>query len=380
MTNPDVKCGRPVLSDIAMNRAETPDSGNPDRMSVLDKLREISIPLSSLTPGLRLRHEGTDADHVRLLADAAESAELPAILVQRRGSRIIDGMHRVAAAKLRGEWSIRALIVDCTDEEALVLAVRSNTLHGLPLSKADRISSAERILTAHPDWSDRSLAQITALSANAIASIRKAVGGEMQFNGKRLGRDGKRRPVALGEGRRRVAEYLAAHPDASLREVARETDVSLGTAHGVRERLRRGAEGETQPPARPAESSRPATGRVGLAAAAPSGVCQAPGADTTSSGPVRALHSGAGVRAVAPLPWSAISAKMVRDPALRYTDGGRAFLQWMAGHSMQFDEWREFIDAVPQHWLEDVCRIAASMSEEWREFADRLDRKLTAAS
>jgi hypothetical protein len=75
-----------------------------------------------------------------------------------------------------------------------------------------------------------------------------------------------------------------------------------------------------------------------------------------------------------------ISAKLAADPALRYTDGGRAFLRWMALHSMQADEWREFIDAIPQHWLKDVSRIAASMSEEWRQFAERLGRKLEWAS
>ena len=75
-----------------------------------------------------------------------------------------------------------------------------------------------------------------------------------------------------------------------------------------------------------------------------------------------------------------ISGKLAADPALRYTDGGRAFLRWMALHSMQADEWREFIDAIPQHWLEDVSRIAAAMSDEWRHFAERLGSKREAAS
>jgi hypothetical protein len=51
----------------------------------------------------------------------------------------------------------------------------------------------------------------------------------------------------------------------------------------------------------------------------------------------------------------------------------------MATHSMRADEWREFIDAVPQYWLEDVSRIAAGMSDEWRQFADRLSAMARAA-
>jgi hypothetical protein len=216
------------------------NGGNFDSMSTIEQLPEVSVPVGSLVPGCYLRQEGTDAAHVRLLADAADAASLPSILVQKTGSRIIDGMHRIEVAKLRGEWNIRARIVDCTDSEALVLAVKANTLHGLPLSRADRVSGAKRILSSHADWSDRAVAQITGLSAKAIASIRNTTAADAQFLGKRLGRDGKRRPVVPVEGRRRAAEYILAHPDASLRQVARETDVSLGTVHDVKDKIRRG--------------------------------------------------------------------------------------------------------------------------------------------
>jgi hypothetical protein len=47
---------------------------------------------------------------------------------------------------------------------------------------------------------------------------------------------------------------------------------------------------------------------------------------------------------------------------------------------MQADEWREFMDAIPQHWVRDVSRIAAGMSEEWRQFAERLGHKIEAVS
>lgn len=366
-----------MTSDVDFELAETSgtvitDSGNTDPMSMIDQLPVVSVPVSSLVPGFHLRQDGTDANHVRLLADVAGSVKLPSILVQKRNSRIIDGLHRLEVAKLRGEWNISARIVDCTDEEALVLAVKSNTLHGLPLTRADRISSAKRILAAHADWSDRSVAGITGLSAKAIASIRNSTAGETQFNGKRLGRDGKRRPVTSGEGRRRAAEYITAHPGASLREVARETGVSLGTVHDVRERLRSGADHAPQAPARPAgpagDRIRPASDRPAAATAASRPV------------PVRAIHPGTGARTAPRLAWPTISAKLADDPALRYTEGGRAFLRWMAAHSMQADEWREFIDAIPRHWLEDVGRIAASMSEEWRQFAERLGSKLEAVS
>jgi ParB-like chromosome segregation protein Spo0J len=358
-----------MASDVDFKLTAVSDVGiangsNPDPMGMIEQLPEISVPIGSLVHGFHLRHEGTDIAHVRLLADAAGSVELPSILVQKRGSRIIDGMHRIEVAKLRGEWHIAARIVDCTDDEALVLAIKSNTLHGLPLTRADRISSAKRILGAHADWSDRAVAGITGLSAKAIASLRNCSIGDTQFDGKRLGRDGKRRPIMPAEGRRRAAEYINAYPEASLREVARETDVSLGTAHDVRERIRRGADHAAGAPVRPLE---PVAGTP------------APAATTVSPSPVRVIQ-GAGGRHAHRLAWPMISGKLAADPALRYTDGGRAFLRWMAMHSMQADEWREFIDAIPQHWLEDVSRTAAAMSEEWRQFAERLGSKREAAS
>jgi ParB-like chromosome segregation protein Spo0J len=375
-------------------------SGNaiPDPMSLIDQLPEVSVPVSSLVPGFHLRQDGTDAAHVRLLADAAGSARLPSILVQRCGTRIIDGMHRVEVAKLRGEWNIRARIVDCTDEEALVLAVKSNTLHGLPLTRADRISSAKRILADHADWSDRSVAVITGLSAKAIASLRNSSTGEIPFYGKRLGRDGKRRPIVPSEGRRRAAEYISAHPDASLREVARETDVSLGTVHDVRERMRRGEEQHGQVPARPAAAAhtelapadgpRPVTAEPASTGPTSTGPAimraapadPAPEGPAVTSPPIRALHAAVAARGAPRVAWSTVATKLAGDPTIRYTEGGRAFLRWMSGHSMQSDEWREFVDAIPQHWLDEVSRIAVSMSEEWRQFADRLGNKMEAAS
>jgi ParB-like chromosome segregation protein Spo0J len=340
-------------------------AGAADPMSIVELIPETSVPVGSLVPGFHLRLTGTDSAHVRLLADAAGSVRLPPILVQKRGARIIDGMHRVEAAKLRGEWAISARVVDCTDEEALVLAVKSNTLHGLPLTRADRISSAKRILTAHADWSDRKVAVITGLSGKSIASLRNSSVVDAQFQGKRLGRDGKRRPMVAAEGRRRAAEYITAHPEASLREVARETDVSLGTVHDVRDKIRRGVYPETMEPRRVEEQP----------------PCVVPQQEDVSSPQLpTSIYGRARTESGQRVAWQAISAKLTSDPSLRYTDGGRAFLRWMAQHAMQADEWREFADAVPQRWLKDVWQLANTMSNEWREFAEQLRYRNEAAS
>ena len=325
----------------------------------VEKLPAREVAVGALSPALGLRHGGTNAAHVQVLVDASGAVELPPILVQEEGWRVIDGLHRLEAAKLRGNDIVKARFVDCTDSEALVLAMKANSSHGLPLSKADRILGAKRVLAAHPHWSDRAIATITGLSAKTIASLRDHSAGGTHLGTKRLGRDGKRRPVTPGEGRRRAAEYVIAHPNAPLREVARETDVSLGTVHDVTARLRRGANPErnghrplaTRPAAQPARGVAPT-------------FTAAPAANGTPL--CRRNYT------YPPPTWSQIAAKMANDPTIRYTEGGKSFLRWMSLHAADPQRWREFINALPAHWFSVIAPIADNISQEWTLFALQL--------
>jgi ParB-like chromosome segregation protein Spo0J len=352
------------LLDVA-TVVQPDDSVVYDSIEAADQLPIYDIPLGALACGFLLRVTGTDPAHVQMLSEVASFSELPPILVQRNSLRIIDGAHRLEAAKARGEKTIRARIINCSDNSAYILAVRANTLHGLPLSRADRVASAQRILGWHPDWSDRAIGIATGLSAKTVAGIRRDLPGDLQQFTKRLGRDGKRRPVTALEGRKRAAEYISARPEASLREVARETDVSLGTVQDVKTRMRHGLDPLT-----------PGGGNRALAAAPDPEAGQA---DQTASRPAHrpSLLSGRILsrldrRAVRPPTWSEISPKLVGDPSLRYTEGGRAFLRWMSAHMSNANQWREFADSIPAHWLGDVSTMAEQASEEWRVFAEHL--------
>jgi hypothetical protein len=52
--------------------------------------------------------------------------------------RVIDGMYRLLAARMRGDSEIEARFFEGDDASSYVLAVKSNVEHGLPLSLADR--------------------------------------------------------------------------------------------------------------------------------------------------------------------------------------------------------------------------------------------------
>jgi uncharacterized ParB-like nuclease family protein len=355
----------------------TPDDDEPavtDRFDLrnFEKLPARDVPVNALSPGPLLRQGGTNSAHVQLLMDAANSSELPPVLVQEDGWRLIDGAHRLEAAKLRGDHTIRARFLDCTDSEALVLAMKANTSHGLPLAKTERISGAKQVLAAHPDWSDRAIAGITGLSAKTIASLRSRSPGALDPGTKRIGRDGRQRPVTAGDGRRRAAEYISANPDATLRQVARETDVSLGTVHDVSARLRRGVS--------PERSGHHGSGRLAIhpvertTAPAITPVIRSIAPAAAAPTPLRRKNH------VDPPPtWAGIAAKVANDPAIRYTDGGKEFLRWMALHASDPDRWRDFTATIPAHWYGVIAPIAESISKEWGQFADRLNARQESA-
>lgn len=393
------------FSPVRMESAESSTRSEFD-LKNFEKLPARDVPVHALSAGVSLRQDGTDAAHIQLLIDAAGSAELPPILVQIDGYRVIDGLHRLEAARLRGDDIIKARFLDCSNSEALVIAMKANGSHGLPLSKPDRVSGAQRVLGSHPDWSDRAIAGITGLSAKTIASLRDRSGDGTPLDGKRIGRDGRRRPVDAGEGRRRAAEYITAHPNAPLRQVARETDVSLGTVHDVSARLRRGDSPErdgrqsavVQPqPIRPVQSVpymqpvqpiqsvqsvQSLQSMQGLeqddeaathGATAPGGATRAPLRVAPSADAAPAQRRN---HTEAPPAWATVAAKMATDPAIRYTAGGRGFLRWMQLHATDPDEdWRELVDAVPAHWVGVIAPIAERIGRDWSLLAEQLKSK-----
>ncbi|WP_214415751.1 ParB/RepB/Spo0J family partition protein [Sphaerisporangium fuscum] len=117
------------------------------------------VAVSDLLPADSPRLEGENPDHVRLLAESEE--EFPPIVVHRPTMRVVDGMHRLRAAVLRGAERVRVLFIDGVDEADLfVLAVEANIAHGLPLTLADRRAAAARIVASKPQFSDRAIAAV----------------------------------------------------------------------------------------------------------------------------------------------------------------------------------------------------------------------------
>ncbi|WP_395570344.1 helix-turn-helix domain-containing protein [Streptomyces sp. BK79] len=303
------------------------------------------------------RLAGEDAQHVRVLAES--DLDWPPITVHRPTMRVVDGVHRVRAARLRGEERIAACFVDGTAEDAFVLAVRLNTRHGMPLSRADRAAAAARLIESRPGWSNRRIAEIVGVSPTTIATLRaRSTGLNGQLNAG-AGRDGRVRPLGAGaaEGRRRAVRVIRSRPGASLREIAAEAGVAVATARDVRQRLRRG-EDPVPPRLRAAERRGSGDGEASRAAGTPTA---GNGSPVVALPPEPAAHAG--------------TRSLRNDPSLRSSEAGRTLLRTWSAHVTDAGQWQWLADSVPAHRLSDAAWAARRCAEQWLRFARDLEER-----
>ncbi|AGL16017.1 transcriptional regulator protein [Actinoplanes sp. N902-109] len=325
-----------------------------------DRATVECIRISELLPADSPRLTGQDVQHIQLLA--ATDAQLPPIVVHRATMRVIDGMHRLRAAGLRGHEHINVRFFDGSTEDAFVLGVQLNVGHGLPLTRADRTAAAKRIITAHPAWSDRLIASVSGLAAGTIRGLRRDC-GDASTAVARIGRDGRVRPTDAAAGRIAASQFLAQHPAASLREIARIAGVSLATARDVRERVQHG-----QDPLPPMQRTHQ---RLLSAADTPEVEVPRPHKEPESFLPA----SCDGLPEVPD-----ILRNLVRDPSLRFTENGRRLLRWLAQLSSTLPGWNELAPTVPSHSTYIVADLARKCATEWASFADELAKRTDLAS
>lgn len=339
--------------DLARGRGEV-DSN--DRSLTLPANFTHRVRIETLLPADSPRLNGVDEEHVRRLADIYGS--LPPVLVHRASMRVVDGMHRVAAAASMGLPSVEVQYFDGADDEAFLRSVTANIAHGLPLSVTDRKAAAERILRSRPELSDRSVASYTGLDAKTVASIRPRSTADSPRSNSRIGADGRLHPLDRTAERLRAAELMARRPDLPLRAIVQETGLSLGTAHDVRRRLLRG---EAPVP----QGRRPATGPHPPAPEAVPGPIPLP-APRTTTGPSGTNRSRGSLETLR---------RLAGDPSLRQSDSGRQFLRWLHTHFVVDEAWRQQADAIPAHCTDTVAELALQCSNAWKRFAEDLGRR-----
>lgn len=260
-------------------------------------------------------------------------------------------MHRLLAARLKGIGHVRVQFYEGDSDQAFLHSVRLNVQHGMPLTRADRRAAAERIFRTHPQLSDRAIAAIAGLATKTVAGLRlKMV--DCSASDVRVGQDGRRRPVNNADGRLAASQVIALRPEASLRQIAREAGISVGTAHDVRERIRQGKD-----PLPDSVRER----ALGTAPAAP--------ADPPAPAPRATGRTVAQDREEV----QEVLQRLRQDPSLRYTESGRSLLRWLGTSTVIPAELPVPLKQMPAHCAVSVSRLARSCAAAWLELALRLE-------
>jgi hypothetical protein len=144
---------------------------------------------------------------------------------------------------------------------------------------------------------------------------------------------------------------MAERPDASLREIAREAEISLGTAQNVRKRLHAG-----QAPFSPEQQDSKRTHTK-----------------TRTSPPVR--HNNP--NAVTPVAGTVTDSlhQLKQDPSLRFSEIGRTLLRLLDAHSIPPATWERLVDSIPTHCSDTVARVARSCAYSWIQFAKHIKQR-----
>lgn len=300
-----------------------------------------------LLPADSPRLNGEVEEHVRLLAESP--AQMPPIIVHRPSMRVIDGMHRLAAARHRGDTEINVRWYDGDERDAFAMAVQTNVSHGLPLSLADRREAAARIIESHPDWSDRMIASIVSLGGSTVGAMRVSSSTDTAPSNARLGRDGRKRPVSTAEARELAGELLRGNPNAPLREVAMSTGLAPSTVLDVRNRIREGRD--------PVPSKLRRRKHV-------------------NGEPVKKKLEGV-VSAVPQSEYVTALENLKRDPSIRYNNTGRVLLQWLQAGPTDAEIRSELVEQLPAHCLEEIATLARAHATAWQQFMLQLEDRNT---
>jgi ParB-like chromosome segregation protein Spo0J len=314
---------------------------------LLEPVPVVDVPITALSVVNSPRTSGADPEHVEVLAAAWD--ELPPIIVHRSTMCVIDGMHRLEAAKLAGQETIPVRFFEGSKDDAFVLAVRMNSAHGMPLSIADRKRAAERILLTHPHWSARRLVATVGIAPGTLLEIRRKLLGDPAPGEVRIGRDGKARPVDAAAGRRIATELIIENPQLSLRKVARAAGISPETVRRLRNQLRDAGELSETRTGEPNGNAWP----------------------KRSDGPMDLVTDGGNGELLA-----AAFERLKSDPALRFSGTGRDLLRLLHVQLVRAEEWQDLIESLPPDSRAVVVQLARRCAEFWAEFSAHVGRKV----
>ena len=294
----------------------------------------VKTPVQKLKVRFQYRDQGINDAHVEALA--ALEGEWPPILVTRDHA-VIDGAHRLCAARSIGLRYVDCIFFDGSNEGAYEEFVRRNSSNGLPLTLAERKRACLAFLEWHPEWSDRRVGRFCGLSPRTVAAYRQNTSSsDERLSAQtaqcdiRVGRDGISRPIDSQLVARRVAEAIDSNPNGSLRSIARAANVAPETVRRAKLRMAR-------------EEAHPHS---------EASTTQASGALPTTNG----------------------KREWVKDSALISSSGTADLASWLDATS-GCNSWMEYVSVVPLSRVYELADEARKRAVAWRSFADALERR-----
>jgi len=132
----------------------------------------VSLHDLVLDRALNPRLHGVDQDVVEFYAGIFADVVWPPILVDRATRKLLDGWHRVEAAKRAGIYSLAVQWVEAKEEELFALAVKANLGHGIRLSREERFKAIARL--QREAWTPERITEFLGCSAGMVAKTEKA--------------------------------------------------------------------------------------------------------------------------------------------------------------------------------------------------------------
>ncbi len=187
-----------MTTDITNNDAEhealpTSDTGTVETIKIGDL---------NLTDGIQSRASINDEVVEEYASLIGAGTVFPPIRIIRDPDgtlRVVDGFHRLMAAKLAGVEEIKAEIIPGDRKMATESALRANIVHGLRRSNADKRHAVRLALSEFSDLTSRTVAEMCGVGNHLVDEVRREMteGGQLgeSPNSNRKGKDNKSYPA-----------------------------------------------------------------------------------------------------------------------------------------------------------------------------------------
>lgn len=109
---------------------------------------------------------GVDQEVVEFYAGIFHDVVWPAIVVDTATMKLLDGWHRVEAAKRAGVYALPVIFVEAKEDELYALAIKLNMNHGLRLSREERLRAVAKL--GREGWTTERITEFLGCPASLV--------------------------------------------------------------------------------------------------------------------------------------------------------------------------------------------------------------------